>query len=142
MSKPIYREYSIAYGKKHYSHIKKDILEGARFLSRFPEVTGEWEDAGERTTFICSIGRVVEVYLNKQGKFYAYSKDRGTMYDGVPSPRYELVLDPEKIDSTAFDYERYQRTSFANTQVYKGNEKAIELIKSLEKDNKDALRAN
>ena len=142
MSKPIYREYSIAYGKKHYSQVKKDILEGKRVLSNFPEVTGEWEDAGERTIFVCSIGRVVEVYLNKQGKFYAYSKDRGTMYDGVPSPRYELVLDAEKIDSTAFDYTRHQRASFPNTTMYKGNEKAIELIKSLEKDNKDALRAN
>ncbi len=40
MSKPIYREYSIAYGKKHYSQVKKDILEGKRVLSNFPEVTG------------------------------------------------------------------------------------------------------
>ena len=129
-------EYSIAYGKMHWSQVKRRILDKDKVYS---ELTSEWEPYGERTIFKCSIGRVVEVYLNKYGKFYAYDKRRGTMYDGSPSPRYELSLDPEKIDSTAFDYTKYQRVSAPNTAVYKGNERAIEWIKELEQRNKLVL---
>ena len=132
-------EYSIAYGKMHYSRVKRRILDKNKVYS---ELTNEWEPYGERTIFKCSIGRVVEVYLNKQGKLYAYSKYRGTMYDGTPSPRYEVVLEPDKIDSTAFDCGRHQRSSFPNTTMYKGNEKAIELLKFLESLNDEALENN
>ena len=129
-------EYSIAYGKMHWSQVKRRILDKDKVYS---ELTREWEPYGERTIFKCSIGRVVEVYLNKYGKFYAYS---GTMYDGAPSPRYELILDPEKIDSTAFDYTKHQRVSAPNTAVYKGSERAIEWIKELESLNNKALENN
>lgn len=130
------KNYSIVYGKMHWSRVKRRILDKYKVYS---ELTGEWEPYGERTIFKCSIGRVVEVYLNKYGRYYAYSKNRGTIYDGAPSPRYEVVLEPDKIDSTAFDYERHQRSSFPNTAVYEGNEKAIELLNFLEEKNNAVL---